>query len=47
MDNGLFDMSCWCETSVLLTFMDLIQNDTFLIITADHESGGPGLQQGE
>lgn len=26
--GGVFDVSCWCETSVLLTFMELIRNDT-------------------
>lgn len=25
--GGVFDVSCWCETSVLLTFMDLIWNE--------------------
>ena len=25
--GGVFDVSCWCETSVLLTFMELIWND--------------------
>ena len=27
--GGVFDVSCWCETSVLLTFMDLIWNDEY------------------
>ncbi len=25
--GGVFDVSCWCETSVLLTFMELIWNE--------------------
>ena len=25
--GGVFDVSCWCETAVLLTFMELIWND--------------------
>ncbi len=27
--GGVFDVSCWCETSVLLTFMELIWNEGF------------------
>ena len=27
--GGVFDVSCWCETSVLLTFMELIWNEKF------------------
>ncbi len=27
--GGVFDVSCWCETSVLLTFMELIWNEEF------------------
>lgn len=28
--GGVFDVSCWCETSVLLTFMELIWNKEIL-----------------